>query len=301
MPAPRHTPLSALFARPFRDVNFRRVMLFLGCWQFVANLALPLFPVYLVKQLNYGITTAIALGIVSQLAMIAAVPLWSRVSDQWSNKTVIALAGPLFLCCPVGWTLAALPAPHAMTLPILVLLQCVLGAALAGLDLASGNIVLKLAPRGESTVFLGANGLIKAVCAGCAPLIGGFLIDHLTRLELPFLPAWAGSRILGLHPWSFFFLATTLLGFFALMRLARVEESGEVRLGVVLAAARRAAAAVLPAALPGARPLELRLGDTTRQAGERALHAFGLPANDGDDVATALAQAEERAALRRAG
>jgi MFS family permease len=301
MPAPRHAPLSALFARPFRDVNFRRVMLFLGGWQFVANLALPLFPVYLVKQLNYGITTAIALGIVSQLAMIAAVPLWSRVSDQWSNKTVIALAGPLFLCCPVGWTLAALPAPHAMTLPILVLLQGVLGAALAGLDLASGNIVVKLAPRGESTVFLGANGLIRSVCAGCAPLVGGFLIDHLTKLDLPFLPAWAGSRILGLHPWSFFFLATTLLGMLALLRLARVEESGEARLGVVLAAARRTAAGALrPAAPPAARSPELRLGDATRQAGKRALHAFGLPANDGDDVATALAQADRRAALRRA-
>jgi hypothetical protein len=55
------------------------------------------------------------------------------------------------------------------------------------------------------------------------------------------------------------------------------------------------------AALPSAHPLELRLGDTARQAGERALHAFGLPANDGDDIATALAQAKRRAALRRAG
>jgi hypothetical protein len=160
---------------------------------------------------------------------------------------------------------------------------------------------VKLAPRGESTVFLGANGLIRSVCAGCAPLVGGFLIDHLTKLDLPFLPAWAGSRILGLHPWSFFFLATTLLGMLALLRLARVEESGEARLGVVLAAARRTAAGALrPAAPPAARSPELRLGDATHQAGKRALHAFGLPANDGDDVATALAQADRRAALRRA-
>jgi MFS family permease len=255
MPAPRHTRLRALFARPFRETNFRRVMLFLGCWQFVANLALPLFPVYLVKQLNYGITTAIALGMVSQLAMIAAVPLWGRVSDQWSNKTVIALAGPLFLCCPIGWTLAVVPAPHGLTLPILVLLQMLLGVALAGLDLGSGNIVLKLAPRHDSTVFLGANGLVKSLCAGCAAIIGGFLIDHLTALELPLLPVWAGSRILGLHPWSFFFLATALLGVFALMCLSHVEESGDVRLAIVFACARRRlAAALLPDAVSaGAR------------------------------------------------
>lgn len=315
MPAPRHTRLRALFARPFREANFRRVMLFLGCWQFVANLALPLFPVYLVKQLNYGITTAIALGIVSQLAMIAAVPLWGRVSDRWSNKTVIALAGPLFLCCPIGWTLAVLPAPHALTLPILVVLQMVLGAALAGLDLAGGNIVLKLAPRGESTVFLGANGLFKSLCAGCAPIVGGFLIDHLTALELPFLPAWAGSRILGLHPWSFFFLATALLGVLALMRLSPVEESGDVRLGIVFAAARRsviaalrtgATAGVARGAPTSGQPIGFLFGETAPcHASERALRdgAIGLPANDGDDIAArALARAiDAKRGLRRAG
>ena len=315
MPPPRRTPLRALFARPFRETNFRRVMMFLGCWQFVANLALPLFPVYLVKQLNYGITTAIVLGIVSQLAMIAAVPLWGRLSDQWSNKTVIALAGPLFLCCPIGWTLAIMPAPHALTLPILVALQVVLGAALAGLDLASGNIVLKLAPRGKSTVFLGANGLVKSLCAGCAPIIGGFLIDHLTALELPFLPAWAGSRILGLHPWSFFFLATALLGMLALTRLSLVEESGDVRLDVVFAAARRALVAALrPAATTGAPQragsgtIEIVLGDMVpHHASERPLrNAYvGTPANDGDDVAAAVRtltiDAKRDTRLRRAG
>ena len=317
MPPPRPTRLRALFARPFREANFRRVMTFLGCWQFAANLALPLFPVYLVKQLNYGITTAIALGIVSQLAMIAAVPLWGRLSDQWSNKTVIALVGPLFLCCPIGWTLAVVPAPHALTLPILVVLQMVLGTALAGLDLAGGNIVLKLAPRGESTVFLGANGLVKSLCAGCAPIIGGFLIDHLTALDLPFLPVWAGSRILGLHPWSFFFLATALLGVVALTRLSRVEESGDARLGVVFVAARRAliaalrpaaAAGVAHAAAQGGGPIELLLGEAEpRHASERTLRDghIGMPANDGDDIAAAVIaraiDAKLGAGLRRAG
>jgi MFS family permease len=236
------------------------------------------------------------------------------VSDQWSNKTVIALAGPLFLCCPIGWTLAVLPAPHALTLPILVVLQLVLGAALAGLDLAGGNIVLKLAPRGEATVFLGANGLFKSLCAGCAPIVGGFLIDHLTALELPFLPAWAGSRILGLHPWSFFFLATALLGVLALMRLSPVEESGDVRLGVVFAAARRAVIAALRtgvtagvarAAPTNGHPIGFLYGEATPcHASERALRdvAIGLPANDGNDLA-ALARAidAKRGGLRRAG
>ena len=259
MPPPRPVKLRALFARPFRESNFRRLMTFLGCWQFVANLALPLFPVWLVQHLHYGITTAIALGIVSQLAMIAAVPVWGRLCDRFSNKTVVALCAPLFLCCPFGWVLAVAPAPHALTLPILVLLQLVLGAALAGLDLCSGNMALKLAPRGEATVFLGANGLVKSLCAGCAPIVGGFLMDHLTALDLPFIPAWAGIRILGLQPWSFFFIATTVLGAVALTRLARIEESGEVRLGMLLESARRRLSETWQERVRAARPDGRRL------------------------------------------
>jgi len=230
--------------------------------------------------------------------MIAAVPLWARLSDRWSNKTVIALAGPLFLCCPIGWTLAVVPAPHGLTLPILALLQMVLGIALAGLDLGSGNIVLKLAPRGDATVFLGANGLVKSLCAGCAPIIGGFLIDHLTALELPFLPAWAGSRILGLHPWAFFFLATAVLGAFALTRLSRVEETGDVHLATVFDSARRLLigwlrpAGVARTAIRSRGAIDVLLADAVPgRALERTLRDIPvvLPANDGDErAATAI-------------
>jgi MFS family permease len=238
MPPPRHGRLDALFATPFRDGNFRRMMVFLGAWQFVTNLALPFFPVYLVR-IGYGITTAIVLGLMSQLAGIAAVRFWARLSDRWSNKTVIALAAPLFLLCLAGWALSsALEGPPALAL--LGALQLLLGAAGAGLDLASGNIALKLAPRGEATVFLAANGLAKSLCAGCAPLLGGVLIDRLAFLDLPMIghaPAWA-----------IFFAAAAALGVVALSRLRAVEETGDTRLGLVLRSlSGRAARPLLPA------------------------------------------------------
>jgi MFS family permease len=235
MAPPRPTRLRTLFAKPFRDGNFRRLMTFLGCWQFVVNLTLPFFAVYLVRDLKYSITTVIALGIVSQLASIAALPLWGRIGDTWSHKAVIVLCAPLLLCCPLGWVLAAEPAPHLLTLPILATLQLVLGVATAGLDLASGNIALKLAPRAEATVFLGANGLVKSLCAGCAPLLGGFLVDHLP----------GGGAVTHGRPWLVLFATAAALGVFALSRLARVEESGDRRMGLLFAAALDAARARL--------------------------------------------------------
>ena len=230
MPPPCRTSLLALFAKPFRDANFRRVMTFLAGWQFVANLVLPLYPVYFVEQLHYSVGAAIMLAILSQLASVVAVSFWGRLCDRTSNRTVIALCAPLFLCCPFGWVLAAVPASPALGLAMLLLLQLVLGVAMAGLDLAGGNIALKLAQRSEATVFLGANGLVKSLCAGFAPMMGGLIVERLSSL-----PSGASA----VQPWPAFFIATGLLGIVALLRLTRIEEAGHVPLGALLAAVRK--------------------------------------------------------------
>ena len=101
---------------------------------------------------------AIVLALLSQVPYIAALPSWGRLSDRCSNKTVIALCGPLVLLCLAGWCVAQL-APSGHTLPLLVLVQLVLGLATSGLDLACNNIAFKVAPRGEATVYLGAKAL----------------------------------------------------------------------------------------------------------------------------------------------
>ena len=242
MPAPKPITLPALFARPFREANFRRVMIFLGSWQFVANLALPFFPVYLVQHLHYRISTAIALTIIGQFASVAAVPFWARLSDRWSNKTAILLSAPVFLICLFGWALAVPWVPNPISFPLIVAVQLILGAATAGLDLACGNIALKLAPKGEATVFLGANGVVKSLCAGCAPIAGGALVARLAD--------WGGigSAAWPMPIWQLLFVAAGLLGALALIQLVRIEEWGEVPVTVLLRSAQRAASVSVPAA-----------------------------------------------------
>jgi MFS family permease len=230
MPPATRQSLGRLFAKPFRKGNFRRLMIFLGTWNLAVNLAVPFFTVYLVQDLHYRITTAIALGILSQLANAAALPLWGRISDRSSNKTVIQLCAPLFLACLLGWVVAAQPAAHGLTLPILFALQAVLGAATAGLDLAGGNIALKLAPREEATVYLGVNGMVKSLCAGLAPIAAGILADRMSALSCSIVLRWGANGpefgVLQVQPWHVFFLAAAVLGALALTRLARVEEEG---------------------------------------------------------------------------
>jgi MFS family permease len=98
-PAEKAGPALALLFAPLREENFKRLILFLASWNFAANLAAPFFTVYMLKSLDYSMTTILALTIASQLSNIAALGLWGALIDRFSNKSVLGVAAPLFLAC----------------------------------------------------------------------------------------------------------------------------------------------------------------------------------------------------------
>jgi hypothetical protein len=51
-PIAQRTRILGLLVAPFRDRNFRRLMVFLSSWNFAANLAAPFFAVYMLKTLG---------------------------------------------------------------------------------------------------------------------------------------------------------------------------------------------------------------------------------------------------------
>jgi hypothetical protein len=82
--------------------------------------------------------------------------------------------------------------------------------------------------------------LVNAGAAFVAPLISGALATHLASRELSLGFAWVDPAVtvnvptLSLKGLDFIFLATVLLGFFALKKLAALKEEGSVAKGVVL-------------------------------------------------------------------
>jgi hypothetical protein len=239
VPEPRMAPpervirLARTLAEPFRDRNFRRLIWFLGSWQFATNLAAPFFTVYLVSQLGYDMTFVIIMMVTSQVANVLVLRQWGQLTDRFSNKAVLRVCGPLFLACIFAWTLVALPEKHAYTVALLAALHIVMGFATAGITLASGNIGLKLAPRGRGTAYLAAGSIVNSVAAGIAPVIGGLFADDFAARELSLIVRWASGpqelefTTLRLRHWDFFFLLASLLGLYALHRLTLVEEEGQ--------------------------------------------------------------------------
>ena len=238
VPEPRMAPpartihLGRMLAEPFHDTNFRRLIWFLGSWQFATNLAAPFFTVYLIAQLGYDMKFVLLMTVISQFANMLTLRKWGELSDRFSNKAVLRLCAPLFLLCIFAWTLVSLPERSAYTTALLVLLHVVMGCAVAGVTLAGGNIGLKLAPRGRGTAYLAASSIVNAVAAGIAPIIGGLFADDFAARELSLILRWTSGPeatefvTLRLRHWDFFFLLATLLGLYALHRLTLVEEAG---------------------------------------------------------------------------
>ncbi|MBN2455347.1 MAG: MFS transporter [Sedimentisphaerales bacterium] len=229
-----------LLAQPFRDENFRKLIAFLCSWNFAVNLAGPFFMVYMLKRLRLSMSVIIGLSIVSQVMNFAFLRIWGRFTDRFSNKSVLAICGPLFIISIFAWTFTTMPERYMLTIPLLIIIHIIMGLSSAGVSLASGNISLKLAPKGQATVYLAANTVVNSIAAGIAPILGGKFADFFSGRELVWTLKYTSPTgqfslpTLNLQQWDFFFFLAFLIGLYSLHRLAMVKEAGEVEERIVV-------------------------------------------------------------------
>jgi len=220
-------------SEPFRDLNFRNLLIFLGSWNFAVNLAAPFFTVYLLRRLGMDITWVIALAVLSQLVSVSSYRLWGNAVDRFSNKSVLRISGPLFMVSILAWTFTTLPEVHILTIPLLILIHILTGLSTAGVTLASTSIGLKLAPKGAATAYLATATFVNSLAAGTAPIIGGLFADYFAARELSMTLTWSSPgtifaiQTLDFRQWDFFFFFAFILGLYSLHRLALVKEEGE--------------------------------------------------------------------------
>ncbi|MFC1676728.1 MFS transporter [Planctomycetota bacterium] len=228
-----------LLSQPFRDENFRKLIAFMCSWNFAVNLAGPFFMVYMLKRLGLSMSFIIGLSILSQVFNFLFLKIWGRFTDRFSNKSVLAISGPLFIFSILAWTFTTMPEKYVLTIPLLIVIHMVMGLASAGVSLASGNISLKLAPKGQATAYLATNTIANSVAAGVAPILGGKFADFFAGRELAWTLKYTSPTgefalpTLNLQQWDFFFAFAFIIGLYALHRLAMVKEVGEVEEKIV--------------------------------------------------------------------
>ncbi|MDT8301667.1 MAG: MFS transporter, partial [Sedimentisphaerales bacterium] len=228
-----------LLSKPFKDENFRKLIVFMCSWNFAVNLAAPFFMVYMLKRLGLSMSFIIGLSILSQVLNFAFLKIWGKFTDRFSNKSVLAICGPLFIVSILAWTFSTMPEKYFLTIPLLIIIHIVMGLSSAGVSLASGNISMKLAPEGQATSYLAANTIANSIAAGIAPILGGKFADFFANRQLDWVlnyksPAGEFSLpTLNLQQWDFFFVIAFIIGLYSIHRLSLIKEVGEVERKVV--------------------------------------------------------------------
>jgi MFS family permease len=248
IPEPKMAPhmpqgIFKVLAEPFREFQFRRLLMFLGSWTFAVNLAAPFFVVYMVTRLGMSLGLVLSLSVLSQIINALFFRIWGRLADRFSNKSVLAVSGWMFTLSILMWPFLTMPEKHFLTIPLLIAIHILAGVSTAGTNLCAGNIALKAAPQGKATAYLAANALVNGVAATVAPILAGLAADWFARQELALSLKWTAAETgkavfdlsaMSLRGLDFLFMMSVLFGIYAMHRLLAVREEGEVEEKVVL-------------------------------------------------------------------
>lgn len=234
MPAGPPGSMRAKLAAPFRDRDFRRLLVFLGAWNAASNFAGPFVTVYLLKQLGYGLGAVTQLWVISQVTNALTLYAWGRVSDRLSNKAILSVVLPAFFACTAALVFTRAGAPFGLQFVLLALVHGVMGIASGGIGLATGNLGLKLAPRAEATSYLAAVGLVSSAAGGLAPLLAGALAERLEASQFDLVLRWTSNiathevAVLRLARFEFILVIASLAGLYVMHALSRVKEGEDV-------------------------------------------------------------------------
>jgi MFS family permease len=237
--------LLAVFSYPVKDKNFRKLLYFNSAWAFALNIATPFFTVFMLKTLNLSLSYIVGLSIASQLFSILTIRTWGASADRYSNKTIIAIAAPLYIFCIIAWCFVGLYPGFFTNLILLIIIHIFTGIATAGINLAVTNIGLKLSPKKHAVVYLSTKNMITSLFASLAPIIGGWLADFFMDRSLTINATWASTdfekafRLFSLHGFNFLFLIGAVLALLSLELLVHVNEVGEVTKGFARRIIRR--------------------------------------------------------------
>jgi MFS family permease len=245
MPPASHRPWADIVRAPLRHRDFRALMTFLATWTFAVNLSTPFFTVYLLRRLGLPMAAVIAFSVLSQITTALVLRAWGKVAVRFSTLTVMRVSCAGFLLSVAGWPMVGLGESAWLVILGLVAIHIVAGLTTAGVNLATGTIAMELAPRGAAAGYLATNALVSGAASALAPVLAGLSADWLETQRLSVTVAWTSTlaggrglalRPLDLHGLDFLFVATVVVGLYAIHRILGVSEGVVAKRRVVLAA-----------------------------------------------------------------
>lgn len=154
------------------NADFSRFLLSQFVFRFGLTLALPLFPLYWVRELNASDGWIGIINTVNSGVLLVAYFLWSTVSRRSGATRVLWI-------CSFGLGFYPLLTGLTHTVTPLPIYAGLAGIFAAGIDLVMFDILLRTCPPRHTASYIALNQLTTYVATFLAPTLGTFLADTL--------------------------------------------------------------------------------------------------------------------------
>lgn len=161
--------------KPVRDGNYLRYMIFVGLWGFFLNMSLPFYTVYVIRHLDFNVGQTILLTTLATLGGILTLRGWGTLADRFGSKPVQYVCSYIWIAVGlIGWGIAG-PRFDAH----LYLVFLLIGGATAGFQLTQFNLMLRLIPQGQGSLYIAVFLAATSALTALGPLIGGAILSGM--------------------------------------------------------------------------------------------------------------------------
>lgn len=164
------------FSKPLRLPGFRRFVLYGMAWGFAVQLSAPFFTVYMIRDAGIGIDAVMIFAALGTLSNLLGQRIWGPLCDRYGDHQVMRVAGISIAMQPFWWIFTG---PDGLGFYLMALLSMTGGFMWGGQLLATGNLMMRLAPEMGKTSFFAVQAALGGLFGAAGPFVGGIIAQAL--------------------------------------------------------------------------------------------------------------------------
>ncbi|MBI2084372.1 MAG: MFS transporter [Candidatus Aenigmarchaeota archaeon] len=188
-----------LIKKPYKDRNFRKLVRFGLFWGFSIGIAAPFFIVYMLNVLGLDYLVVASLEALFVLSGLVSLRMWGRVVDRYGAKPVLIICSFLVALYPLFFIFIS-RADYLLLFPI----NLASGMAWAGVDFTTTQMVLRVSPKENKSVYLSSFAVAAGLAFAVAAIVGGVVASSVVNASYSI----GVTTLYGLH--ILFFIALLL-------------------------------------------------------------------------------------------
>ncbi len=169
-------PILAQFAKPLRIAGFRRFLVYGMAWGFAVQLSAPFFTVYMIRDAGIGVDSVMLFAALGTVSNLIGQRLWGPLADRYGEHQVMRMAGLSIALQPLWWIFTG---PTGIGFYLMAFLSMTGGFMWGGHLLATGNLMMRLAPDMGKTSFFAVQAALGGLFGAAGPFAGGLIAQAL--------------------------------------------------------------------------------------------------------------------------